>query len=228
MPLADYQTRVDDLVRDSDQIILPAQRDAAIDAALAQYSADRPRQVAVDITSAGGQRIDLPAGWLDDTSELVAVEFPVGQVPASEIPLGDVSIYNAPDGRKLELPIVTTAGDVLRVTYTAAQALDVVDDTVPLRHRHALVCFAAALLCTQLASYYAREGEPTIAADTVDRKNKSDRFRLLAKDLSGVYSRVIGLPPSDRNKAASVTVQFERNNALGGKRLFHPVRDWPR
>ncbi|MBN8715216.1 MAG: hypothetical protein J0H50_14850 [Xanthomonadales bacterium] len=228
MPLADYQTRVDDLVRDRDNVISDPQRDAAIDTALAVYSADRPRQVVVDVTSGGGQRIDLPAGWVDDSSTLVAVEFPIDQVPASELPLADVRIYNAPSGRKIELPIPTADGDVLRLTYTAAQLLDATDDTVPLHHRNAVASLAASLLCTQLAIYYATEGEPSIAADTVDRKNKSDRFRLLAKDLAAAYSRVVGSPPSDRNKGASVTVPMERNNALGGKRLFHPTRDWPR
>lgn len=229
MPLADYQTLVADLVRDSGRgdAISDVQRDTAIAAALAQYSADRPRAVVVDVVSLGGQRIDLPAGFTAD-SRLVGVEYPIGLIPASTLPLSEISIYSAPTVRQLELPQWVAAGEALRITYTAEQLVDATDDTVPVRHRQAVASLAASYLCAQLASYYATEGEPSIAADTVDYKTKSDRFRALAKDLAAAYTRVVGAAPSDRTKGASVTVQLERNDALGNRRMFHPTRGWPR
>lgn len=229
MSLADYQTLVADLVRDSGRgdVISDVQRDAAITAALAQYSADRPREVVVDVVSPGGQRIDVPAGFTLD-SRLVGVEYPIGQIPASQLPLSEISIYTAPTGRQFDLPLTLATGEDLRITYTAEQLLDATDDTVPVRHRQAVASLAASYLCAQLASYYATEGEPSIAADTVDYKTKSDRFRALAKDLAAAYTRVVGAAPSDRTKGASVTVQLERNDALGNRRMFHPTRGWPR
>lgn len=227
MALSDFQTQVDDLVRDRDDVVTSTQRDDAITAALAKYSEDRPRAVVVDVTSPGGQRIDLPAGFTAD-SRLVAVEYPIGQIPASELPLSDISIYAAPTVRQIELPLQVDLGDELRITYTGDHLVDDTDDTVPLRHRQAVASLAASFLCVQLASYYATEGEPTIAADTVDYKNKSDRFRALGKDLAAGYGRIVGSAPSDRMKPASVTVATERNNALGGRRMFHPTRGWPR
>ncbi|MGB3749447.1 MAG: hypothetical protein WA961_14705 [Rhodanobacter sp.] len=227
MALSDYQTLVDDLVRDRDDVVTTVQRDEAIAAALAQYSADRPRHVVVDVVSSGGQRIDLPVGFTED-SRLVGVEYPIGRIPTALLPLAEISIYAAPTVRQLDLPVFTDVGDALRVTYTAEQLVDASDDTVPLRHRQSVASLAASYLCVQLASYYATEGEPSIAADTVDRKTKSDRFRMLAKDLAAAYTRVVGVAPSDRTRGASVTVPLERSNALGGRRMFHPTRDWPR
>lgn len=227
MSLADIQTLVDDLVRDRDQVVTSDQRDAAITAALARYSVDRPRQVVVDVVSAGGQRIALPAGFTDDSS-LIGIEYPVGQIPTSELPMGDVSIYAAPTERQLDLPVVTVDGDTLRVTYTAAHLLDADDDTVPAKHRQALASLAASIVCGQLASYYASEGEASIQADTVDYKDKSQRWRLRQKDLASDYVDVVGPAPSDRAQPASVTVPLQRTNALGGPRLFHPTRYWPR
>jgi len=229
MPLADFQTLVDALVRDADRgdVLTPADRDDAIASAVAQYSHAQPRNVVVDLTSPGGARIDVPAGFTAD-SRLVSIEYPVGRLPASELPLSEVRFYAQPSGRQIELPVVLDAGELLRVTYTGAQLVDAVDDTVPRHHRQAVASLAASFLCLQLASYYATEGEPTIAADTVDYKTKSDRFRALAKDYAAAFTRVVGDTPSDRAQGASVTVQLERPDALGNGRMFHPTRNWPR
>ncbi|MEW5833651.1 MAG: hypothetical protein AB1832_01185 [Pseudomonadota bacterium] len=227
MPLSDYQQLVDDMVRDRDQVVSTVQRDAAIAAAVAQYSVDHPRTVVVDVVSTGGQRQALPAGFTDD-SRLVAIEYPIGNIPTTEIPLADVSIYAAPTERLLQLPDDVPVGESLRVSYTADQLLDDADDTVPARHRKALASLAASMLCTQLSAYYASEGESSIAADSVDFKDKSQRFRLLARDLAATYQSVVGSAPSDRNKPASVTVTPPRRNALGERRLFHPTSNWPR
>ncbi|HEY4145173.1 hypothetical protein [Pinirhizobacter sp.] len=227
MTLADYQTLVADLVRDRDAVITDAQRDAAIDAAFARYSAVLPRNVVVDLTSTGGQRIELPAGFTME-SIVTAVEFPVGEIPPVELELADVRVYAAPTQRFLDLPAITLTGDVLRITYTAVHLVDGADDTVPPAHRQAVASLAASNLCGQLASYYSSELESTISADAVNYKDKAQRFRQRAKDLEADFTEVVGDAPSDRNKAASATVALERRNALGGHRLFHPTRSWPR
>lgn len=227
MALADFQTLVDDLVRDRDQIISSTQRDVAIGAALAVYSATLPRTIVVDVVAPGGARIDLPAGFTD-ASQLVSIEYPIGEIPPRLRPLSEASLYTAPTVRQLDLPISVAAGESIRIGYTTDHQVDATTDTVPARHRQAVASLAASILCGQLASYYATEGDPTIAADTVDYKDKSQRFRLRARDLAAVFDAAVGSAPADRVKAASATVALERSNALGGRRLFHPARDWPR
>ncbi|URX63259.1 hypothetical protein KR767_04100 [Luteibacter anthropi] len=227
MTLADYQTRVADLVRDRDAVITDVQRDDAVRAAFARYSAVFPRPVVVDLVSTGGQRIELPGGFTSE-STVVALEYPVGQIPPIELPLSEVRVYTAPTQRLLDLPLVTRNGDVLRMTYTAAHLVDGIDDTVLPAHRQAVASLAASMLCGQLVSYYSSEMESTISADAVNYKDKAQRFRQRAKDLEATFVDVVGDAPSDRAKAASATVGLERRNALGGRRLFHPTRDWAR
>jgi len=228
MSLADYQLLVDDLVRDRDQVIAPASRDIAIGAAVLQYSADRPRDVVVDLISTGGARLALPAGWVTDFSTLQSIEYPVGQLPTAEIPLSDVRLYRAPDGTDLILPVDLRDAEVVRMTYSAPHNVDSNVDTIRVSHRQAVASYAGMILCGQLAAYYASESEPTIQADTVDRANKSALFRARAKDLQMAYNSVIGQAPSDRQQAASVTVDVRRDDSLGLRRLFHPPGTWPR
>lgn len=227
MPLADYQTAVTDLLRDRDGAVSDAQRDAAIEAARAQYSSDAPRPVTVDqVATAAGNALALPDGWTDD-SVLVSAEFPIGQWPPSMLDASDTQIYATPDARQLRLPVDLAIGDTVRLTYTAEHLLDADDDTIPARHANAVQSLAASFLCGQLASYYAGESEPTISADTVNRQTKSDTWRKRARDLAAAYAAAVGVKPSDRKQGASAFKELRRPDSLGGRRLFHPPTNWP-
>lgn len=225
MPLADCQTSVDSLVRDRDAVITTAQRDAAIDAAVAQYSVDHPRSIVNDVVSAGGALLDLPPEWTDD-AVLTGAEYPIGSLSPA-FALGDVSFYATPTGTQLRLPVELDAGVSVRITFTGAHRLDADSDTIRPGHRQAVAALAASMLCGQLASYYAGESESSISADTVDRKNKSDLWRARSRDLAAEYSKVVGPAPSARKQGASATVQLTRPNSLGGRRMFHPPGNWP-
>ena len=76
MPLADYQTLIDSLVRDDGGAITAANRDQAIALAVVRYSTDRPRSRVEAVISPGGAFLDLPSGWEADFSRLAAVQIP--------------------------------------------------------------------------------------------------------------------------------------------------------
>ncbi len=227
MSLADLQALVDDLVRDKDQVITTEQRDTAIDGAVSRYSADAPRVLVEDVTSAGGQRLDLPAGWDANASEIRSIEYPVGHIPSIELDPEAWRVYTGPDGAEIVLLLTLLAGEDVRIAYTAPHALDAGTDTIPARHRRPVACLAAADLCGQLASYYATEGEPTIAADAVNHDSKSQRWSRRARDLAAEYQKTVGTV-GDRAKGASATVELPRRDSLGGRRIFHPPGSWPR
>lgn len=228
MLLADFQQLVDDLVRDKDQVITPVARGAAIEAALARYSADAPRLVVEDVTSAGGSTLDLPAGWAPAWSWLAMVEYPIGRTPPAEINLAGTAIYTAPVGEELRLVLSLAPGDVVRLTYAAPHVLSASVNTIPAAHRRPVAALAASDLCGQLASFYATEGAPTIGADTTDHLTKTERWTRRARDLRSDYTSVVGSAPSARDKPASATVQLPSRDSIGGRRLFHPPSDWPR
>jgi hypothetical protein len=228
MKLADVQSLVNDLVRDTDQVIASSASDTAIAHAVLRYSADAPRRAVADVDVDEDGNLPAPAGFTS-ASKLLRVEYPVGNRPPSYVPAGEIEIYETPDALMLVPSVEFPAGATMRLTYTAAHTLDDSDDTtIPGEHVHAVAALAAADLCGQLAANYSNEAAPTIGADTVDHKGKSDRWRARKRELDAEYVRVVGSKPNDRTKAASVDVAVTRADSLGRPRLFHPPTSWRR
>jgi hypothetical protein len=233
MPLADYTSAIDDLVRDKDQVLSSGSIQLAIAQALLVYSDHRPREVPADVVAdAAGYELQLPAGWVVDFSVVRAIEYPVDQNPVAMLDMARVYRRLRPAGERIELPVALSAGDVVRVTYSATHVVDNATDTVPPAHRHAVQCLAASNLCGQLASYYATEAAPTIGADVSDHQGKTERFRARARDLVAVYNSVLGIATGGKGgdvqaKSAGTVVTLDSLNAAGEQRLFHGHR-YPR
>lgn len=225
MSLADFPTLVDDLVRDTDQVITSTARDTAIEKALQRYSIDAPRRIVEDVTVNAQGNLPLPTAWHEGQSVLEQAEYPIGERPRTLIAANDIEVVVTPSGTSLVLLGVIASGEQVRLTYTGLHVVDALTstNTVPLRHRQAVAALAAADLCGQLAAYYANEGAPTIGADTVDHQGKSERWRARARDLIQEYSRVVGPAPAERAKPASVDVAVSRTDSLGRRRMFHPA-----
>lgn len=222
MSLEALQALVNDLVRDTGGVVSSTSLDAAIDAAVLRYSTDFPRPVVVDVAAPGGNELPLPLGW-QDASRLLSVETPIDQLPPAELGLGDVRFRMRPDGMAITLPIALDAGQDVRLGYTQTHVVDNSTDTVPAGHRYALACFAASILCGQLASYYANEGAPTIQADTADHQGKTERYRARARDLAQQYANLLGV--ADRKITAAGTVtHLQGRDSEGRRRLFHDSR----
>jgi hypothetical protein len=221
--LADLQTLVDDLVRDTDQDIGADSRDAAIAGALARYSVDAPRRIVADAVVGAEGVVPLPAEWVPGLSALSMVEDRPGQRTRTVL---TAAVRETPAGEELLVDGVTI-GEAVRLYFTGAHALQPVA-TVPVAHQRALACLAASDLCGQLAAHYSNEGAPTIGADTVDHQGKSGRWRSRARDLAGEYTRIVGAAPTDRARPASADAVLPSRNSLGGGRLFHPPSNWPR
>lgn len=224
MALTDFQSQVDDLVGlNDDEIITTTIRDREIANAVHRYSEMKPRTLVVDLMSAGGYRLDLPAGWVDGLSELIQLEYPVGEVPIHTIELEHICFYRSPSDQMIELPVSLTSGETVRVTFSGTHTVDVSTDTVPARHREGVCYLAAAACCQILATYYANESEPTIGADTVDRKSKSSEYRSLARSYTHSASESIGAPQRGL-KPAGVVADLDLRDSRGRDRIFHERR----
>ena len=224
MSKADLQALVDVLVRDKDQVIASASRDNAITQAVLRYSADRPREVTIDVVALAGYELDLPMGWDPVLSTLRVIEYPVDQVPASEVDTASVRFRKRPDADVvLAFPFAFPAGASVRLTYTQQHVVDDTTDTIPAVHRNAIACLAASMLCGQLASYYATEGAPTIGADVSDPAAKTDKFRLRARDLAAQYTAIVGVTEK-RTTSAGAVAQMRGTDSRGRERLFHASR----
>lgn len=227
MALSDYLDLVPNLVGDSDDRLTPSDQDGAIRLAVLRYSQDRPRHLVEDLTVAvEGNAVDLPVDWEAEFSEPESVEYPIGDVPPTILsPSEDWTIYQAPTGPMLVFSSSLPAGADLRLSYTVKHILTTDTDTIPEQHREAVACWAAAVLCEQLASAYAANSQPTIQADRVDQTSPQRAYAQRAKDLRKRYQDEIGVGER-RNVAAGTVISHLGRNSLGGLRLTHPLRGW--
>lgn len=223
MALSDYQALVPDLVRDDAAKITTAQRDTAISPlAVERYSQDKPRDKVEDINGLGTNLLNLPSGWQSDFSELKSIEYPIGDVPPTLVDQDRYSLYDTPTGKQIMVVDSIPAGTAnVRVTYTIRHQLDATADTIPLSHREAVSCWAAALLCDELASFYSGQTDSTIQADAVDHKSKAAEFAARARTLRTRYFNELGIDPK-RNVAKGVMVDLDAYDSRGRDRLMHP------
>ena len=220
MPLIDYQSIVQDLVRDDAERITIVQRDTAITNAILRYSKDRPRLKVEDVQAPGGSLLNLPAGWEPDYSELATIEYPVGQVPPVLIPNNAWQMYQSPTAMLVHLGFGLSSGVESRLTYSIRHQVDDVLDTIPLDDREPVCCLAAASLCDQLAAHHAGNTDSTIKADAVEYKSASAEFAARARALRKRYTDELGIDDK-KNAAAAAVVSFDRKNSLGRERLTH-------
>lgn len=224
--LADFQTLVDDLVRDSAQWVTTEQRERAIGLALARYSTDRPRELVADVTSAGGQGLPLPADWVVGESVLQGIETPVGRLPPAALASSQWSIYRTPLGEEIRVARPLLSGDVARLGFTAPHRLSATEDTIPQAHREAVACYAASLLAEQVATVHANAADPTIGADRVDQAHPAREWAMRAKSYRNRYFATLGIEinaqgvEQPRIEAAGVVVDLDLPTTHGRGRLY--------
>lgn len=222
--LVDYQTLVTELVRDDAAKILVAERDRAITAAVLRYSSDKPKKKVQDLTPESAQVLPLPAAWEADFSQLLDLEHPIGDVPPTFLNQETYGIYEGPASNKIHLlDGVTVAANSVRASFTIKHVVDAVTDTIPLQHREPVACWAAALLCDQLASFYSSGVDSTIQADSVEQRSKAQEYSARARTYRKRYQDELGI--EDKKSApAGVVVNLDQADSQGQDRLTHPAR----
>jgi len=213
--LFDYQTIVDDLVRDDAGKITPLGRDCAIATAVTRYSDDKPGSVVEDIAATGDDIFPMPTAWEAEFSRITSIEYPIGNTNPDYVT--HWSIYSAPGGDELRIAGLES-GTTVRVAHTVSRVVDETTDTIQIRHRQIVAAYAAALLCEQLAAVYSGDSDSTIQADSVDHSDKARRFRELARGYMKRYFDGLGIDPK-KNNAAGAVVSMRQSTGRGGSTL---------
>lgn len=219
--LDNYRQIVADLVRDDADKITVAEQDRAIGLAVLKYSKDRERLKVEDVTPTDAHTIPLPASWQADFSALRSLEHPIGRNPPSFIAPARYGLYQSPAGLAIKpIDSVTVAAGSVRATYNIAHVVDAAVDTIPVADREPVSCWAAALLCEQLASLYAGNTDSTIQAQVVQSQSKSAEYAKRAASLRRRYETELGLDEK-RSESAGVVVQIPSEDSRGRERLTH-------
>ncbi len=218
--LADIRQKVVDTVKDdSGKLVIPEDYDRNIAAALNRYSGHRPDVLVVDVSGAGVHDYALPAGWVEGFSAVKAIEYPAGDVPAAQLDADDYEIYQTPTDKKLRLKTAApSAAETFRVSFTAPRAYA----GIPSADLDAFVWLVASLCCEELATAFAQSGDTTISADSVDYRDKTQRFASRAKRLMQLYKEHLGLKDEDLTPPASAVTDLDIKYPGGGARLTHP------
>lgn len=220
--LDDLRALVADLVRDDVERVGSAQGDRAINAAVIQYTKDRPRRSVEDVVSEGGSWLPLPEGAL----RVVQVETPPDQVPPRILPARAWGHYTAPLGVRILLTQPLAADTAVRLTVTRPHVLTDAEDTLPEEDREAVASYAAAVLLDQIATATSGASTPTIPADTVDHGSKPTNFASRATTLRQHYHDLLGIDPKRQRPASAVATQPLAPSYGGAGRLTH--RRWGR
>lgn len=219
--LSRYRKLVQNLTRDDADRLKSDDYDTAIKLAVTRYSKDKPATKVEDVSAPGGQRLNLPPSWVGAFSDIQAIEYPIGNVPPSE--LDDWRIYQAPDGEEVLIPYSIEATESVRFTFTIFHTLDDVINTIPEADKEAVASYATSICCNQLAAFYSGDGDSTIQADSVDHQSKAREFSSRANKMDKRYHNLLGVDIK-RTVAAGVVVDMDMTNSLGRDRLTHPNR----
>lgn len=222
--LSDYQTLVTDLVRDDAAKIQTAERDRAIQLAARRYSKDRERIKVEDLTPTDANTLPLPASWEADHSEMRSLEFPIGRIPPVYLEQGRWAFYDTPSAQVIKtLDAVAVAANAVRSRYTITHVLSSSVDTIPVGDREPVACWAAAILCDELAAFYSGQSDSTIQADSVQAGSRAQEFAKRAVSLRKRYENELGVNDR-RNVAGGTVVNLDMKDSQGLPRLTHPMR----
>jgi len=220
---SDYQTLVNQFVRDDAEQLNTGDIDGAIALALTRYSSDKPLSAVEDIVSNGTTLQPLPDGWQTGFSLLTNLEYPIGNAPATYLDPQHYRLYSEPTGLRLQTDNIINAGQLFRASYTIRHTLDVLSTTVPDGHKLPLASFAAAILCDDLAAFYSGQGDSTIQADTVNHGDKAKKYSTRAAELRKRYFNILGVQPK-KNIGHTAYADWDNNLQHGGDRIIHSRR----
>jgi hypothetical protein len=221
--LTDYQLLIQQFTAEDAGKLSAEDIARAIDLAVVRYSQDAERLKVEDVTPTDANTAPLPAAWETDFSAIRSLEYPIGKIPAIYLDPARYGLYRTPSATVVRLlDAVRVATGTVRATYTVKHVVSDGTDTIPIQHRDAVSCWAAAMLCDQLATFYAGQSDSTIQADSVDYRGKSAEFAARAKTLRQRYLDALGVEEK-RNAGAGVVVNLNQMDSRGQDRLTHPA-----
>lgn len=191
-----YRQEVGNIIRDETDEIQSADLNRLISRAIDIYSSAFPREIIIDKTGDGSTyEWDVPDDWEYGFSQITRLEYPAGR--SDERTLEDIDeddylvIRTATDTYKWRLLYLTpSSGETVRFTYIVRHSVTETSTTIPNEaDEDKIVSLAASFAFRAIAAYYAHTIEATQSADTVEHKDRTEKFSALAdkyEEMSGL------------------------------------------
>lgn len=226
--LADYRTRLDQILKEQAGDLSQGDKDAAIENAVKEHSKYRPRKRIHDFSGdsvAFDFALSAAAGFEVEFSKVTSVEYPADEREPAILEDEDWLIYEAAtETPKLRLLNDTPqTGKKVRVRYTARHTVDATTGTIPDADFEAVCHLSAKYALLSLANRYLQNTEPTLGADSVDHKSKSFEARSGANKEESEYFMHMGIKPGETPAGMAFKDQ-DVNYPWGEDRLTHPRR----
>ena len=202
--------------------------DDTVEEALARYSQERPRTIAVDVPGTGAFEYNLPTGFVDDFSSMLSVQYPfdpTDQNPPYVKAGDDFQLYRGTVGLVLRFAESRPAsGELFRATYTAPHTVTVSSTTVPQGDERAVINLGAALLCEMLAAEYERRSRSTLPEATFDLRTKSQEYQTQADRYYKLWRDQMGISDDGRPQAAVAWTDTDWTLSDLAPPLTHPIQ----
>ena len=224
--LSEYQTRLDQILKEQVGDLSTADKNAAIENAAKEHSRYRAQEIVADI--AGNDtydyELDLLADWEKGFSVIKKIEYPAGEREPVYLEDEDWMIYEDTVGEKLRLLNDTPSGtETIRVTHSARHEVSETAGTIPRAHFEAVCHLAAKYALLALMNRYLQNTEPTLGADSVDHKSKAMESRSNANKEEAEYFQHMGIKPGEVTAGISFK-DHDVDYPWGEDRLTHGRR----
>jgi hypothetical protein len=217
-----------------DDIDKASRVDCIKEAVRSNYSQDAPRIVVVEVDGTGAFDYLLTTiltSYVEGFSVIQQVEYPVDDTSqeADIVDEGDWEVFRKSTGEYLRFKADTpSASEDFRVTYTApyvfASSAASATIAAPETDLDAIGNLAASIAFGRMAARANRQSDPTIQADTTNYRDKSDRYRSLAKDYLARYRDLVGVSESGGPVPAYAVTDLDPDLQIQTPYLTHERR----
>lgn len=198
-----WATQVSTILRDASgvDIVVADVLSLGVQPAIIQYSIDRPRSVAVDLTPSA-RYLPLPSagqGWMDGWSQISLIEAPSGQTPPARLADSQWSITRDPSTPatvRVLLPYTLAASESARVHFTSTWPFPdgtAGTDLIPSVAFLPICHLAAALISAAFGNEAARSRQGAMPTDFVDGSERTRDLLDVAANLRIIYNTFVGL-----------------------------------
>jgi len=224
----DFVAQIKIILQDDAHIIVDEATETELKAMLTDaveliYDKDRPYIKYKSYTGDGTYDYDKPSDWIDGFSKIESVEYPSGDQEPQMMDEELFRLYHNGTTEKIRFTEDSpSSSETFIVAYALPHTLDADNNTTYEADFQALCHLAAAITLLAMANKYTQSSAPTIAADVVEYRAKSDICRAVAKEQFTLYDKA--MEKRDETSAALVIREYDTTFPWGGEYLTHPAK----